>query len=455
MLIREPGYPRQMVRRTNTWLSWKQERAQAAYAEEEAADWDNEQYPDADDGASYEAEGEQDAAAYEEERYAEGADEADPDHEGQYDANEADFSDYAAGEEEADGDDAYEQADGEAEQGWDGDEESIQDIDEARALVPLDDGMARRSGMLRRTRKLPTDGLVVFEEPGMALPVFIAGTLPTPQPGVLGHHPLAPRATRPRPFYMHSLLMGMMIASIVIAVVALVPISGNQPLIASFRSLAGFIAPPAPPVVQSRPYTVHYGDTLESIANKFGVQQGGILEINQFESGDQLYFGMHIKIPVDPNYGQNFHPLLDIPLAPTSTPAPPYGYGIVPPGFDSFGVRDYFGDIWAGSFGQCTWWAHHKRPDENFYNFGDAWNWANAARAAGYTVTSDPVANATVVFAPGAEEAGGLGHVAHVEQLLSGGWILISEMNFTGNGGGWGRVDYRYITPGPGIWFIH
>lgn len=439
MLIREPGYPRQTVRRTSTWLSWKQERAQAAaYAEEEAADWDDQQEDDADEGDSYQAEDEQDEDS-DEVGYDEDVDEDD--------ADEADFSNYADGEDDAD-------EDGEAEQGWDGDEET-QDISEERALVPLGDGPARRSGMLTRPRKQRGNEMVVFEEPGIAPPVFIAGKLEQAQPGMLGHHPLALRATRPRPFYMHSLLMGVIITSVVIVLVALVPISGKQPLIASFSSLAGFIAPPAAPDVQFHPYTVHYGDTLESIANKFGVQQGGILEVNQFESGDQLYFGMRIKIPVDPNYGQNFHPLLNIPLPPNITPTPPYGYGIVPPGFDSFGVRDYFGDIWAGSFGQCTWWSHHKRPDENFYNFGDAWNWANAARAAGYTVTSYPVANATVVFAPGVEEAGGIGHVAHVEQVLSGGWILISEMNFAGNGGGWGRVDYRYITPAPGVWFIH
>ena len=134
---------------------------------------------------------------------------------------------------------------------------------------------------------------------------------------------------------------------------------------------------------------------------------------------------------------------------------PPYGYGILVPGFSSFGVSDYFGDPWAGSFGQCTWWAAHKRPDENFAGIGDAWTWANGARARGYTVTADPVVNATVAFDPGVEFAGGIGHVAHVEQILSNGWILISEMNFFGNNGGWGRVDYRYITPGPGVWFIH
>ena len=46
------------------------------------------------------------------------------------------------------------------------------------------------------------------------------------------------------------------------------------------------------------------------------------------------------------------------------------------------------------------------------------------------------------------------GHAAVVEQLLSGGWLEISEMNFYWNGGGWGRVDYRYVHVGPGVSFI-
>ena len=86
---------------------------------------------------------------------------------------------------------------------------------------------------------------------------------------------------------------------------------------------------------------------------------------------------------------------------------------------------------------------------------GNAWNWANAARARGYLVTSYPVANATMVFAPGVQGASGLGHVAHVEVVLTGGWVIVSEMNFYWNGGGWGRVDYRYAQAGPGVWFIH
>ena len=62
---------------------------------------------------------------------------------------------------------------------------------------------------------------------------------------------------------------------------------------------------------------------------------------------------------------------------------------------------------------------------------------------------------ATVVFQPGVEGAGGAGHVAHVEAVYPGGWFLISEMNFYWNGGGWGRVDYRFAYARSGVSFIY
>src|SRR5579871_99906 len=149
------------------------------------------------------------------------------------------------------------------------------------------------------------------------------------------------------------------------------------------------------------------------------------------------------------------------PTPPPAPPAPPYstsgpyGNNIPPPGYTSYAVTEPSPDPWASSFGQCTWWAQYKRQDENFLNFGAAMNWATEARAHGMTVTDTPVANATVVFAPGVQGASSSGHVSHVEKVLTGGWVLVSEMNFYWNGGGFARVDYRYIHVGAGVWFIH
>jgi len=45
--------------------------------------------------------------------------------------------------------------------------------------------------------------------------------------------------------------------------------------------------------------------------------------------------------------------------------------------------------------------------------------------------------------------------VSFHENLDMDGWFLISEMNFYWNGGGWGRVDYRYAHSGWGVSFIY
>jgi hypothetical protein len=108
---------------------------------------------------------------------------------------------------------------------------------------------------------------------------------------------------------------------------------------------------------------------------------------------------------------------------------------------------------WA--FGQCTWWAQYTRKDENLTYIGDAREWAWGAADRGMRVGRLPGTNASVVFLPGAQGAGGLGHVGHVEAVYPGGWFLISEMNFYWNGGGWGRVDYRFAHTGPGVYFIY
>lgn len=97
--------------------------------------------------------------------------------------------------------------------------------------------------------------------------------------------------------------------------------------------------------------------------------------------------------------------------------------------------------------GQCTDWAAQKRPDviervteanyvdEHFgtpaVELGNALTWANAAAAAGMTVSSTPVAGALVVWQPGVEGANaGTGHVGYVESVSpDGSTFSTSEMN--------------------------
>lgn len=151
-------------------------------------------------------------------------------------------------------------------------------------------------------------------------------------------------------------------------------------------------------------------------------------------------------------------------LAPASatggsvTSAPPSG---VPgawtpvPGHPSYGMGDFAGDPWSQYFGYCTWYAWYRHQNEPLMRLGNAAQWPSTAPSSGLRVGSTPVAGATVVFQPGVEGAGNGGHAAHVEAVLSGGWFIISEMNFSWNGGGWGRVDWRYAYVTSGVSFIY
>jgi surface antigen len=136
-------------------------------------------------------------------------------------------------------------------------------------------------------------------------------------------------------------------------------------------------------------------------------------------------------------------------------PWPPRWAYMYVPGHPSFKVNRPKNGYYWWAFGQCTWWAQYKRQDENLRRMGNARYWAAGAASRGYRVGRTPRAGATVVFQPGVEGAGGAGHVAHVEKVYPGGWFLVSEMNFYWNGGGWGRVSYRFAYARSGVSFIY
>jgi surface antigen len=105
-------------------------------------------------------------------------------------------------------------------------------------------------------------------------------------------------------------------------------------------------------------------------------------------------------------------------------------------------------------WGQCTWYAR-ARGGAELNGLGNAGAWAANARRRGLAVGYAPRAGATVVFAVGVQGASRLGHVAHVERVLGGGRFLVSEMNYFGYGGGFGRVSQRVAHTGAGVSFIY
>lgn len=140
---------------------------------------------------------------------------------------------------------------------------------------------------------------------------------------------------------------------------------------------------------------------------------------------------------------------------PVSPPSGTYSSWVPVPGHPGYGMSDFAGDPWSAYFGYCTWYAWYRHQDEPLLRMGNAAAWAWNAAKFGLRTGSMPVVGATVVFQPGVEGAGGGGHVAHVEVVLGGGWFIVSEMNFGLNGGGWGRVDWRYAYVTSGVTFIY
>jgi murein DD-endopeptidase MepM/ murein hydrolase activator NlpD len=62
-------------------------------------------------------------------------------------------------------------------------------------------------------------------------------------------------------------------------------------------------------------YITQSGDDLETVAAKFSVQIGGIIELNDLPVGQDLQVGRPYKIPEDPNYGLNYRPANPYPMS--------------------------------------------------------------------------------------------------------------------------------------------
>lgn len=89
--------------------------------------------------------------------------------------------------------------------------------------------------------------------------------------------------------------------------------------------------------------------------------------------------------------------------------------------------------LWRFPYGQCTNWADLRYHELSGYWVswnGDAWQWANNAAAAGWNVSTTPRVHSIVVFQPGVDGAGGVGHVAIVESINADGSIHTSNYNW-------------------------
>lgn len=181
-------------------------------------------------------------------------------------------------------------------------------------------------------------------------------------------------------------------------------------------------------------YTVQPGDTPDSLASKYQSDAAQILSYNNAEVKG-LAPGQKIIIP------DGVKPDAPKPAA-AAAPAAAVSQAVAAI------ARPFIGGANGYSYGYCTWYVKNRRPDISGF-WGNAYSWGYNARGDGYSVNHTP--------SPGAiawTTAGYYGHVAYVEKV-SGGQVLVSEMNYYGNGGGWGRVSSRWTSPGEWSGFIH
>lgn len=173
------------------------------------------------------------------------------------------------------------------------------------------------------------------------------------------------------------------------------------------------------PPVTGIAYKVANGDTVASLAGKFKADQNKITAYNDAEiSGLQL--------------GE----LILIPDGSVAAPAPT--------------VRASSSSSWSGSatyggfngydFGYCTYWVAKLRSQSGAplpTNLGNASTWVARAAAMGLATGSTPQVGAAVVT-----KTTGEGHVAYVTAVNGDGTITVSEMNHDG----WNRVDSRTLS---------
>lgn len=165
-----------------------------------------------------------------------------------------------------------------------------------------------------------------------------------------------------------------------------------------------------PEVKKKKPvtYVVVRGDNLERIAKKYKTSVQRIYNKNiKIKHPDVIKEGHRLVIPF-PKEKLKHRPF-GIKKASTATQRSSNS--------TSTGINGYYE-------GQCTAFVALKRHVPP--GWGDASNWKASALAAGWTVSSKPVAGAI---------GWRWGHVVFVEKVLPGGMIRISEQNYDWNSG--------------------
>ncbi|HXR49677.1 MAG TPA: LysM peptidoglycan-binding domain-containing protein, partial [Verrucomicrobiae bacterium] len=217
-------------------------------------------------------------------------------------------------------------------------------------------------------------------------------------------------------------------------------------------------------------YTSATGDTISSVAAKFGVTSDSIRWSNNL-TGDNLAAGTKLVIPpvnglvyqvktgdTADSLAAKYHASKDQIIAYNDGELSGLQIGeqiIIPnatvatiPSYSSSGGGGF---LWGSGpmygyngydFGYCTWYVATQISVPG--NWGNASSWAYYARLSGWNVSKTPTVGSV---AQTALAAGGEGHVAVVDGV-NGSMVHIRDMNNYGDGGGWDRVGSGWVPVG-------
>lgn len=107
--------------------------------------------------------------------------------------------------------------------------------------------------------------------------------------------------------------------------------------------------------------------------------------------------------------------------------------------------------------GTSCYWANYRYHQLSSYWVswtGNANQWLQRARAAGWHWSTSPHVPSIVILMSYVQGASQDGHVAVVESLVNATTVKTSNMDWSANGGGWDKVSYANFTTGPGVYFI-
>jgi surface antigen/LysM repeat protein len=190
-------------------------------------------------------------------------------------------------------------------------------------------------------------------------------------------------------------------------------------------------------------YTVKDGDTIESVAERYKVSTTVIATYNDLEL-QGISTGLKIIIPGGdlpaterPGY---VAPVAPVAVATTGTFITGYSSGFG--GGKTWFIGGFTGASGGYAYGNCTAYVHWKRAQMGRpvgTMWGNAGTWASRAAAAGYAVNKTPAPGAVIQD---------WGHVAIVEKVLPNGDLELSEMNAAVAGGGYNKVSGRILPAG-------